>query len=174
MGGEVVLLVTMAIIEILLFVAGFLAGFMIIFGAFRFITSQGESQKVVAARTIIANAIVGLVIAVVASKVVSFIAARLATSAVKNTSTGGGALDNANIPQNVADAASLQSLLGFIFVLAGAIAVLVITIAGFNFITSQGEPQKIASARMTILYAVVGLVISVFAFTIVKFVLGNA
>jgi uncharacterized membrane protein YidH (DUF202 family) len=72
-----------------------------------------------------------------------------------------------------ANTAQLQSLLSFIFVLAGAIALLVITIAGFNFVTSQGEPQKVAKARMTILYAVVGLVVAVFAFVIVKFVVGN-
>jgi hypothetical protein len=173
LGGEVVLLILMAIIEILLFLAGFLAGFMIIYGAFRFITSQGDSGKVVAARTTVANAVIGLVIAVVASRVVSFIAARLTTSAVSGASTG-SILSGSNIPKNVADAAAIQNLLGFVFALAGAIALLVITFAGFNFVTSQGEPQKVATARMTILYAIVGLVISVFSFTIVKLVLGKA
>lgn len=174
LDGSVVLLVTMAIIEILLFLAGFMAGFLIIYGAFKFIFSQGDSAKVVSARTVIANAVVGLIIAVVASRIVSFIGARLASSTISNSSKPGGALQNANIPQNIADAAAIQDLLGFIFALAGGIALLVITIAGFNFVTSQGEPQKVATARQTILYALVGLVISVFAFTIVKFILGKA
>lgn len=171
--GSAVLLITLAIVEILLFVAGLLAGFFIIYGAFKFILSQGESGKVVSARTTIANAVVGLIIAVVASRVVSFISARLASSA-QSAANSSNILGGANLPQNLADTASIQNLLGFVFALAGAIALLVITIAGFNFVTSQGEPQKVATARMTILYAIVGLVISVFAFTIVKFVLGKA
>lgn len=171
-GGQVAVLILMAVIEILLSVAGIIAVGFVIFGAFKFITSQADPQKIAGARTTIANALVGLVIALVASKVVAFIGNKLSASAT-NAAVKNGALDGTNIPQVTANTAQLQSLLSFIFVLAGAIALLVITIAGFNFVTSQGEPQKVAKARMTILYAVVGLVVAVFAFVIVKFVVGN-
>lgn len=172
LDGSAVLLIILAIVEILLFIAGFLAGFFIIYGAFKFITSQGDSAKVVSARTTVANAIVGLLIAVIASRVVAYIGGRLAAANAKVT-TETGILDNANIPNAAANTANLADILSFVFGLAGAIALLIITVAGFRFITSQGEPAKVATARMTILYAVVGLIICVFSFTIVKFVLGR-
>jgi len=53
----------------------------------------------------------------------------------------------------------------------GLIAVIVIMIAGFRFITSSGDPNTITSARNTILYAVIGLVIAVIAQLIVVFIL---
>ena len=78
-----------------------------------------------------------------------------------------------NLPKATADSAAVENLLSFVFALAGAIALLVITIAGFMFVISQGDPQKVAKARMAILYAVIGLAVSVFSFVIVKFVVGQ-
>lgn len=40
------------------------------------------------------------------------------------------------------------------------------------WITSQGDKQKLESARKTIVYAIVGLVLTLFAFIIVQFI-GN-
>ncbi len=57
--------------------------------------------------------------------------------------------------------------------IAGAIAVLIIVIAGFRYIVSQGDPSQVAAARNAILYAVVGLVVIMFAFAIVNFVIGG-
>lgn len=76
-GGSVAVLVLMALIEIMLVLAGIIALGFIIFGSYKFILSQGDPQKVAGARTTIANAVVGLIIAIVASRVVSFIAGRL-------------------------------------------------------------------------------------------------
>ncbi len=55
--------------------------------------------------------------------------------------------------------------------LVGIIAVAVIVIGGITFATSQGDPSKASKAKNTILYGVVGLVISMLAFAIVNFVL---
>ncbi len=80
---------------------------------------------------------------------------------------------NTNVPKTTADSTSVQDLLSFVFALAGAIALLVITVAGFTFVISQGDPQKVAKSRMAILYAVIGLAVSIFSFVIVKFVVGQ-
>lgn len=53
------------------------------------------------------------------------------------------------------------------------IAVVMIIIGGIGFVTSQGDAAKTTKARNTILYGVVGLVISLLAFAIVNFVLNN-
>lgn len=79
LGGMVVVLVIMALIDILLTLAGLMAVGFIIFGGFKYITSQGEPGKLVAARQTILNAVIGLVIAIIASRVVAFIAGKLAS-----------------------------------------------------------------------------------------------
>lgn len=52
----------------------------------------------------------------------------------------------------------------------GVISVIMIVIGGIMFTLSSGDSQKAAKARNTILYAVVGLVVAVFASAIVNFV----
>jgi hypothetical protein len=58
-------------------------------------------------------------------------------------------------------------------IIAGIAAVIIIMIAGIMFITAAGDSNKISTAKKTIVYAVVGLVVIVLARTIVTFVIGN-
>ncbi len=55
----------------------------------------------------------------------------------------------------------------------GVISVIMIMIAGFKYITSGGDANKVSSAKDTILYAVIGIVVVVFAQVIVKFVINK-
>jgi hypothetical protein len=71
------------------------------------------------------------------------------------------------------DNTDIADILRIVFGLAGAIATLVIVIAGIMFILSQGDPQKAAKARNTIIYAGVGLGLIVSAFSLVSFVAGK-
>ena len=48
-----------------------------------------------------------------------------------------------------------------------------IIIGGIKYVTSNGDSSGVTSAKNTILYAVVGLVVAVMAYTIVNFVLTN-
>lgn len=61
----------------------------------------------------------------------------------------------------------INALLG----LVGAVCVVVIIIGGFQYATSAGNSANVAKAKNTILYALVGLVVSFIAFAIVNFVL---
>jgi hypothetical protein len=56
----------------------------------------------------------------------------------------------------------------------GITAVIMIIIAGLKYVTSGGDAQSVASAKHTIIYAVVGLVIVALAQVLVKFVLSKA
>lgn len=67
-------LVVAAIIEILLRVAGLFAVLFVMYGGFQYITSQAEPEKVNRAKNTIINALIGLVIAILASVIVNFIA----------------------------------------------------------------------------------------------------
>ena len=61
-------------------------------------------------------------------------------------------------------------ILQLVFGFAGAIAFLMVTFGGFKYVISQGDPSATAKAKNTILYALIGLVVCVVAFSIVTFV----
>jgi hypothetical protein len=73
-------LIGLAIIDILLFVAGLIAVVMIIIAGINYITSMGNSDKAVAARKKITNALIGLGIILISSATVSFIGKSLGGS----------------------------------------------------------------------------------------------
>lgn len=58
-------------------------------------------------------------------------------------------------------------------VFIGAVAVIVLIIAGISMMTSGGEPSKIATARRMILYACIGIVVAVLGQAIISFVLSK-
>lgn len=55
----------------------------------------------------------------------------------------------------------------------GVVAVVMIIVAGFKYVTAGGDAAKVTSAKGTLMYALVGLVIAALAQTIVWFVLGK-
>jgi len=57
--------------------------------------------------------------------------------------------------------------------IVGIIAVVMVMVGGFKFVTSGGDTEKVVSARSTIIYALVGLVIVAMAQVIVHFVIGR-
>lgn len=77
-----------------------------------------------------------------------------------------------------ANGAKVNSLLATVInifsVIVGVIAVIMIIIGGFRYVTSGGQSEKITSAKNTILYALIGLIIVALAQVIVKFVLNKA
>lgn len=72
---------------------------------------------------------------------------------------------------------SLTGLIGDIInallFLIGIVAVIMIIIGGFRYITAQGDTGQLATAKNTILYSIIGLVVAIAAFAIVNFVLGR-
>lgn len=68
---------------------------------------------------------------------------------------------------------TLATVINILSFVVGIIAVIMIIIGGIRFITSGGDSSSTASARNTIIYAVIGLVIVALAQFIVKFVIGK-
>ncbi|HUD10652.1 MAG TPA: pilin [Candidatus Saccharimonadales bacterium] len=69
-------LIAAAIIDILLRVAALITIIMVIYGGIEFITSQGDPEKAKNARGTVVNGLIGLVIAISATTLISFIAGR--------------------------------------------------------------------------------------------------
>lgn len=79
-----------------------------------------------------------------------------------------------NIPKTaVADDAAINNLLKMVFGIGAGVALIVIIIAGIQFILSRGEAEKNAKARRSIIYAAIGLAVCATAFSIVRFVVGK-
>lgn len=64
----------------------------------------------------------------------------------------------------------IKNVINAILFLLGIIAVIMIIIGGIKYTTSNGDSNSIASAKNTILYAVIGLVVALTAYAIVNFV----
>ena len=67
--------------------------------------------------------------------------------------------------------ASIGIIVNILLFLLGAIAVIMIVIGGIRYATSNGDQSAITSAKNTILYAVIGLVVAIMAYAIVNFVI---
>lgn len=76
-----------------------------------------------------------------------------------------------NVPSDSLN--DLSTIITIVFGIAGAVALLVIVLAGLQYILSRGDPQKTASAKNTIIYALVGLALVVLAQAIVVFVVNS-
>lgn len=66
--------------------------------------------------------------------------------------------------------AGLNWFLGII----GLVSVVTVVTGGQRMVTSEGEPGRVKQARMMIVFGVVGLFVSMIAFTFVNFILVNA
>jgi hypothetical protein len=59
-------------------------------------------------------------------------------------------------------------------IIVGAASIIMIIYGGFRYITSGGSTEKVGSAKNTIIYAIVGLIIVALAQALVHFVLSRA
>lgn len=67
----------------------------------------------------------------------------------------------------------LGVFLNLFSIIVGIVAVVMIIYSGFKYITAAGDASNLTSAKNTLLYAIVGLVIAALAQFIVQFVLSN-
>ncbi len=68
-------------------------------------------------------------------------------------------------------AKTVQNIINLLLYIAGVIAVIIIVIGGFRYVTSNGDPGAASKAKNTIIYALIGLVIAAMAYAIVNFIL---
>ena len=66
----------------------------------------------------------------------------------------------------------LANVINFALFAAGALSLIFVLVGAFRYVTSSGNPQATAGAKNTILYAIVGLVLTIMALVIVTYVKG--
>jgi hypothetical protein len=68
----------------------------------------------------------------------------------------------------------IGTVINILSVIVGAVSVIMIIIGGFRYVVSNGDSNAVSGAKNAILYAVVGLVVVLFAQIIVAFVIDRA
>jgi hypothetical protein len=66
-----------------------------------------------------------------------------------------------------------QTVINVLSLIVGAVAVIMLIVGGFRYVTSGGKQESVTGAKNTILYALIGLVIVAVAQVVVHFVLNN-
>lgn len=138
---------------------GYLAVGFIMYGGFLYITAQGDPGKALRGKKTLTSAVIGTMIAMLASIAVN-------TLQVVLSINGAAGLDQGtDIQQKISDAFT------WAYSAAGIIAVVFIIRGAFLYLTAQGDPGKVQAATRSIIYAVVGLVIVLLAAAITAFVM---
>jgi hypothetical protein len=65
----------------------------------------------------------------------------------------------------------IQTVINILLYILGMTAVVMIVIGGIRYTTSNGDSSAIKSAKDTILYSVIGLIVAILSYTIVNFVI---
>jgi hypothetical protein len=68
----------------------------------------------------------------------------------------------------------LSTVVGILSYVAGALAIIMIILAGSKYITSGGDANKVGNAKNTLIYALIGLAVAALAQVMVHYVLNQA
>jgi len=66
----------------------------------------------------------------------------------------------------------ITTITNMLLFIVGGLSVIMIIIGGLRYVTSGGNSTSVTGAKNTIMYAIVGLVVSFLAFAAINFVLG--
>jgi hypothetical protein len=78
-------------------------------------------------------------------------------------------IDTSGLPHTATDGA-VNKIVTITLSITAAVALLMIVIGGFRYILARGDPNGMNQARNTIIYSLVGLAITMAAYSIVTFV----
>jgi hypothetical protein len=97
----------------------------------------------------------------------SYVSADAKSEITKGFNNVGGDTDTRRVET------SLKTVVNVMLYIIGAISVIMIVYGGIRYTISAGDSTKVTAAKNTIMYAVVGLLVALFAYAIVNFVLTN-
>ncbi|MDX2776377.1 hypothetical protein PV379_03360 [Streptomyces caniscabiei] len=69
------------------------------------------------------------------------------------------------------DGGLFQTITNVLLFVIGAISVIMLIIGGIRYVVSGGDSSAVTSAKNTILYAVIGIVVAILAYAMVNFVI---
>lgn len=106
-----------------------------------------------------------------------FLTPATALAAPVNVFPGGSCQGNTKVCGSSGTTSSLftiiKNVINVLLLAAGIIAVIMIIIGGINYTISSGDNAKVASAKNTVLYAIIGLIVASLSFAVVNFIISN-
>lgn len=87
---------------------------------------------------------------------------------------GGEDATSVDIPRVSASQSTVDDVMGAVYFWAGTVAVIVLVVAGFFYVTANGDAKRIQVAKNAILGAIIGLIVILMAFIITQIVIGTA
>jgi len=168
---------------------------LMLYGGYTWMTAAGDEKKIDKAKDTIRAAVIGVIIVVAAYALSVFVISKIwgSTSSqsllrpaiayaqttgtitpqnspmldrLKNVGTGAGYSDSSET--TVLDIVSTAINVGLS--LLGTIFVILILLAGYNWMTASGDEEKLTRAKSTIKAAIIGLIIVAGAFAIWNFI----
>ncbi len=141
--------------------AGIVSIVYIVFSGFRFITSQGNEETVESAKRGLQWSVIGFVVILLSYIIVLGISKELKFQ-------GLGTPDQLKNPLTLNTFFDLYTrLLDAFFSIMALIAILMLIVSGYRYITAQGNTEQAEAAKKTITYAVLGIVVALLAYVIV-------
>ena len=64
----------------------------------------------------------------------------------------------------------IKTVIRYLLISSGIVSVVMVIIGGLKYSTSNGDSAKLSSAKNTIMYAIIGVIISALAYAIVDYV----
>ena len=145
-------------------ILGLLALIMIIWGGVQWMTSGGNEEKVQSAQATLRRATIGLLIIMGAYGLATYVFTQLSTAtgttASVSTSSGLGTTDPVIIT---------ETLIGVFLGILALIALIYIIYAGFTWMTSGGNEEKVSTAKSTLSRATIGLLIIMGAYGLTRY-----
>lgn len=88
--------------------------------------------------------------------------------------SGVNAARGTDVPSTLlGDGGALTTIVNALLFIIGFLSVIMLIFGGLRYIISGGNAAAVTTAKNTILYAIVGLIIAIFAYAIVNFVIGS-
>lgn len=141
---------------------GYIALGLVIYGGYLYIMSQGDPMRVARGKKTLTSAVIGVIIAMLASVLVNTFVFILGI----NPSEGWAQTETF-------DSERLLGVFNWAYLMAGIVAVGFIIKSGVEYMLSRGSPDKVRKATQGIIYAAVGLVIVLAAAAITSFIVSS-
>ena len=123
-----------------------------------------DSKEIKNMRRILKNIICGLALSTV------LVAAPVAVESASAQVIDGLNMTKTAYTQNTSVDTLIRNVINILLWAIGIVSVIMIIIGGIRYATSNGDSNQVTAAKNTIMYAVIGLVIAIFAYAIVNFV----
>lgn len=84
---------------------------------------------------------------------------------------GGENIDTDGTTFLLSEGGIFERIANALIILIGAVSVVMVIVGGFRYVTSQGDSSATESAKNTILYSLIGVVVAFFSYAAVQFVI---